>query len=121
MKNLLTSALMFCLFAASAPAETVRGWLACDRCTAGRARNGIFTANNPECAKQCIAQGAKTVLVDSDHKRLLYVSNPDAAKPNIGDYVEIEGALDSTANTLQIQSMKMLEQGVSKCGRKGRH
>jgi len=112
---------MLCLLSASAPAETIRGWLACDRCTVGRAKNGIFTANNPECARKCIAEGAKTVLIDSDHKRLLYLSNSDAAKPNIGDYVEIQGSLDSSANTVQIQSMKMLEQGVSKCGRKAPH
>jgi hypothetical protein len=109
------------LGAVSAPAETIRGWLACDRCTLGRIRDGNFTPNNPECARQCIAQGAKTVLIDGGHKRFFYVANPEAANPNIGNYVEIEGSLDAASNAVHIDSLKLLEKGVASCSRKRTH
>jgi len=119
--SVLTCATLLNVFTATAAATTLRGWIADEPCASGRANGGIFTGTNPECAKDCIAKGAKTVLVDSDNKRLLVVDNPAAAKENIGDYVEVQGTLDSDAKVLHIDSLKLLEKGVAECDRKAHH
>ena len=55
------------------------------------------------------------VLLDSDHKRVLTIDNPDVAMENIGDYVEISGDLNEQAKTLRIGSLKLLEKGNVMC------
>jgi hypothetical protein len=96
----------------------VRGWLSDEACGGGRARNsGIYTGNNPICAKKCVREGKKMVLLDADHKRVLTIANPDTAMDNVGDYVEISGDVNAQAETLRIHSLKLLEKGRAMCGK----
>ena len=95
----------------------VRGWLSDDGCGGGRARSGIYTGTNPICAKKCVREGKKMVLLDSDHKRVLTIANPDAAMENVGDYVEISGDLNDQAKTLRVDSLKLLEKCRAMCGK----
>lgn len=92
---------------------TIQGWVSDEGCARGRANSGTFTGTNPECAKKCIASGAKMVLIVPDQRRLLIVANPSAAKANIGDFVEITGSVE--ARTVHIDSLKMLTKGVAMC------
>ena len=55
------------------------------------------------------------IFVDPDHKRLLVIANQEAAKQNIGDYVEITGELDKYGKTLQIAALKLIEKGRAMC------
>jgi hypothetical protein len=116
--------LAFSLFASgfsAAPRPTgssavvVRGWLSDEGCARGRASGGVYTGTNPDCAKQCVAQGKKIVLIDPVAKAILNIGNQDAARKNIGDYVEVTGTLDSQSQTLQIGSLKMLTKGKAMC------
>lgn len=93
----------------------LRGWLSDEGCAGGRASSGVYTGTNPDCAKRCVREGKKMVLVDPDHKRLLTIENPDAATERVGDYVEISGEVDDQAKTLRIDSMKLLEKGRAMC------
>lgn len=93
----------------------LRGWLSDEGCAGGRASGGLYTGTNPDCAKRCVREGKKIVLVDPDHKRLLTVENPDAATERVGDYVEISGDLNEQAKTLRIDSLKLLEKGRATC------
>jgi hypothetical protein len=93
----------------------IRGWLSDEGCASGRAKSGVFTGTNPDCAKKCVRTGKRIVLVDSDHKRLLVISNQAPAVENVGDYVEIRGDLDDHAGTLHIDSLKLLEKGRAMC------
>jgi hypothetical protein len=95
--------------------SVVRGWLADNGCASGRANGGTYTGTNPDCAKKCVSEGEKIVLVDADHKRLLIILNRDAAVERVGDYVEISGDLDEQSKTLHIDSVKLLEKGHSMC------
>ena len=95
--------------------SVVRGWLSDESCAGGRASSGTYTGTNPDCAKKCVHQGKKIVLVDPDHKRLLTIANQDAARERLGDYVEIKGDLDESARSLRIDSMKLLEKGRAMC------
>ena len=94
----------------------LRGWLSDEGCAGGRAHSGLYTGTNANCAKKCVREGKKVVLVDSDHKRLLTISNQNSATENVGDYVEIAGNLDEQAKTLHVTSMKLLEKGRAMCG-----
>jgi hypothetical protein len=96
--------------------SVIRGWLSDESCASGRAVSGDYTATNPECAKKCVHEGKRIVLIDPDHKRLLVVLNKDAAVERVGDYVEISGELDQQAGTLRIESMKLIEKGREMCG-----
>jgi hypothetical protein len=95
--------------------SVVRGWLSDEGCAGGRAQSGIYTGTNPDCAKKCVAEGKKIVLVDRDHKRLLVIVNQDAAKDRVGDYVEINGDLNQQDKTLRVDSVKLLEKGRAMC------
>jgi hypothetical protein len=95
--------------------SVVRGWLSDEACASGRANGGTYTGTNPDCAKKCVREGKRIVLVDPDHKRLLAILNGDAATERIGDYVEISGDLDEQARTLHVDSLQLLEKGRAMC------
>lgn len=93
----------------------MRGWLSDEGCAGGRASGGLYTGTNPDCAKKCVRDGKKIVLVDPEGKRLLVIANQDAATERVGDYVEISGDLDGQAKTLRIDSIKLIEKGRAMC------
>ena len=105
--------------------KAVRGWLSDEGCARGRASGGLYTGTNPDCAKECVSKGKKIVLVLTDEKQILNISNQDAARSNIGDQVEVTGNIDPSTQTLHIASLKMLERGRAQCSRPrsepGRH
>lgn len=93
----------------------IRGWLSDEGCAGGRASGGLYTGTNPDCAKKCVRDGKKIVLVDPEGKRLLAILNQEAATERVGDYVEITGEVDDQAKTLRVDSMKLLEKGRAMC------
>jgi hypothetical protein len=96
--------------------KTIKGWLSDEQCARGRASSGVFTGTNPRCAKECVAKGRKIVLIDPEAKRILTIQNQSVAQRNIGDYVEVQGALNST-NSFHIDVLKKLSPGVAACER----
>ncbi len=127
MKNLPNFRAVLLLFAVAlvpvvasrnvrAGGATIKGWISDEGCARGRANGGTFTGTNPDCAKKCIAQGAKMVLIVPDQRVLLTVANPEAAKANIGDFVEVTGSVEARTKTLHIDSLKMLTKGAAMCG-----
>ena len=68
------------------------------------------------CAKECVAAGKKIVLIDPDNKRVLTIENQDAARRNVGDYVEIAGAIDPATTMLHVDSLKFLDKNRAMCG-----
>lgn len=93
----------------------VRGWLSDESCARGRASSGKFTGTNPDCAKKCVHEGKRIVLIDPDQKRLLIILNRDSAMEYVGDYVEIKGNLDAQTKTLRVDSIRLLEKGSAMC------
>lgn len=89
--------------------ETIRGWLSDEHCSRSKARDGKYTAPNPDCAKECVAKGGKIVLVDPTQKRVLLLTNQARAMKNLGDYVEVTGEVDAEAQTIRCDSIKFLE------------
>lgn len=100
---------------AQAQSATMRGWLTDEACARGRANSGKFTGGNPDCARKCVAKGEKIVLAVPEEKKLLLVANPELAKSNVGNYVEIAGAINAQAQTVEIKSVTLLEEGRATC------
>ncbi|MGC1106195.1 MAG: hypothetical protein WA876_06630 [Candidatus Acidiferrales bacterium] len=100
---------------AKADGTVIKGWVSDKGCAAGRANGGTFTGTNPDCAKKCIASGAKMVLIVPDQRTLLTIDNPSAAKSNIGDYVEVIGNVEPKTKTLHIKALKMITKGKAMC------
>ena len=106
------------LFAQDNTTQTpMRGWLSDENCARGRANGGVYTGTNPDCAKQCVAKGAKIVLIVPDQKQIFFVSNPEQVTNDIGDYVEVTGVLDAKAKTIRVASLKMITRGSASCAR----
>ena len=114
---LVTACLASTAVMPGAQVTQVRGWLSDEQCARGRASGGVYTGTNPDCAKQCVAKGAKIVLIVPDQKQLLTVANQDAARKNIGDYVDVTGDIDQQSKTLHIDSLTMITQGRANCDR----
>jgi hypothetical protein len=98
--------------------EVLRGWLSDEGCAKGRASSTVFTGTNPDCAKKCVGEGKKIVLVDPEGKRVLVLDNQEIGKSHIGDYVETAGEVDSRAMTIHADSLKFLEKGAAMCDAK---
>jgi len=113
----LVLCLLFCWTASAqtvAPkSETLKGWISDEQCARSQARQGVYKGTNPDCVRDCVARGKKVVLIDPTGKRILVIANPDAAMTNLGDYVEIKGAVNAEAGTLQIDSIQLLKKGKS--------
>jgi hypothetical protein len=95
--------------------QGLRGWISDEGCARGRASGGVYTGTNPQCAKDCIAKGAKAVLIVPDQKMIYVVSNPDAVRAQIGNYVEITGAVDPETASVRVDSLKMITEGRAQC------
>lgn len=111
--------IVLALLLAQAAAEppTLRGWLSDESCARARADSGTYTGTNPDCAKRCVSQGKKIVLIDPSARRVLAIENQEAARGNIGDEVEIAGSVDSNKNALHIDSIKLVAHGAAMCSR----
>jgi len=112
---LLSFALPATRGATGSPNKVVRGWLSDEGCARGRADGGVYTGTNPDCARRCVAQGKRIVLIVPDEKRVLDIANQDAARENIGDEVQVTGTIDPENRALHIDSLKMLSPGRAMC------
>jgi hypothetical protein len=88
-------------------ATTVKGWVTDAKCGVKGAHAGA-----EECARKCISQGEKTVVVTDNDKQVLYVDNPDALKEHIGHHVAVQGTVEG--NKLHVNSAEMAEAETQK-------
>jgi hypothetical protein len=110
----LLAATLLCLPSGFPQTKTpLRGWLTDEGCARGRANGDNYSGGNPDCARRCVAEGKRIVLALPEEKMLLVVANPEVAKDNVGNYVEVDGAVD--ADSIRIRSVKMLQEGVASC------
>ncbi|HEY1339503.1 MAG TPA: hypothetical protein VGF59_18445 [Bryobacteraceae bacterium] len=104
--------------AASEPTTGVRtGFFADEGCARGRANSGLYTETNPDCARKCIEKGSPAVFVDTQGKALYLVKDYAGAKDDLGYRVEVTGAVDESAKTITVKSVKRLEFVGAHCDR----
>ena len=85
----------------------VSGWVSDDKCGA-KGDN----ASHADCAKKCVDNGAKIVVVSDKDKSIINVDNQDALKDHLGHHVRITGTMDN--GTLHVDNVKMLGHARSK-------
>jgi hypothetical protein len=100
---------------ASAAEVTTKGWFADEGCARGRAKSGIYAANNPECALKCVKGGAKLVFISEDQKAIWVVDNPEENVGHIGEYVSMRGTLDDDAKTVKVASVTFIDKVRPSC------
>jgi hypothetical protein len=93
------------------------GWVSDERCARGRAQGDdpVYTGTNPDCARRCVREGRKIVLIVPDQKRILDIENQDAVRDRIGDYVEVSGHMDIQKHILHVSSIKLITEGRPMC------
>lgn len=81
--------------------QTVNGYVTDSGCGVKGA-----SASHADCAKKCLAKGAKVVVVTDDDKKVLAVENPDALKGHEGHHVAVTGHING--DSIHVESLKML-------------
>jgi hypothetical protein len=86
-------------FAGAQTAKThkLTGWIGDSKCGAS-----MHTA---DCVKSCVKSGQKAVFVDSKNK-VWAIDNTDAVQNYYGDKVRVVATVDTTNNSIHIDSVK---------------
>ncbi len=108
MKKILFATIgifLFSLFAMASPKiQTWNGWVSETSCGAKEAN-----AQHAGCAKKCIANGEKPVLVTDKDQKVVGIENPDALKDHAGEHVKVSGKMTSDG-TLHVDGVQPLGQ-----------
>jgi hypothetical protein len=83
--------------AQTAKAHKLTGWIGDSKCGA--------SMHTPACVKKCVDAGEKPVFVDSKNK-VWAIDNTDAVQDYYGDKVKVVATVDSTNNSIHIDSVK---------------
>jgi len=81
-------------------AENLTGWVADAMCAKDPAK--VASADHASCAKKCIADGSKPVLVVGD--KVYTVTNPDILVPHAGEKVTV--VADVKGDAVTVKSVK---------------
>jgi hypothetical protein len=97
---------------------TLTGWFSDLSCASGRAKSGVFTQTNPDCAKRCIEEGAPAAFISATEKAVFQVKDYSSVVADLGYQVEVVGAIDDAGKTITVKSVRRLSsyQGPS-CSR----
>jgi hypothetical protein len=110
----LRFALLFCAIARAQSQDarqvTWTGWFADDRCARARLTAPVLTKTNPDCAKACLEKGAAPVFISEQAHAVFAVKNYAAIAENIGYHLEVSGAVDESAKTMSIESVKRISE-----------
>ena len=81
-------------WAVASPATTSwDGWISDSKCAA-RGTN----AAHAQCAKKCIENGEKPVLVSDKEQEVVAIDNPSAVSGHEGQHVKVTGTLTATGS-----------------------
>jgi len=114
MKSLLLLVLL--TGTAFAADQTYVGWVSDSGCARARASVGTFTATNPDCARECVKQGKKIVLISQEHKIVFAVDNPTLLQAHVGNKVSVS-ASPAGPHSLHISKVISSEASNPECER----
>jgi hypothetical protein len=109
--------LLTCAEPALAEAVKLRGWFACEKCTASRVAKGDLRPSNPVCSRECIDKGSAEVFISEHGKELLKVRGYTSVKEDLGYHLEVSGHIDPVSKTLSIETVKRLAYEGASCSR----
>lgn len=93
-----------------------KGWFADEKCSTQRIQNGRTGPPSQACTQECIRKGVKVVFIDEQTGKLYRVDNPKPTRGLESDYVEMSGTLNAGTKTAHVDSVRVLEKYVAKCG-----
>jgi hypothetical protein len=96
--------------------ETYVGWVSDSGCASARASVGTYTGTNPDCARRCVKEGKKIVLISQERKTVFTIENPEALRSEIGNKVRVS-ATAAGKNSLHINKITSSEKSNPKCER----
>lgn len=102
--------------AAFAADTTYEGWVSDSGCAMARASGGKFTATNPDCARRCVKDGKKIVLISQDLKTVFTIDNPEALRSEVGNKVRLS-ATSAGRNSLHVNKVMFSERSNPECER----
>jgi hypothetical protein len=96
--------------------ETYVGWVSDSGCALARASAGKYTATNPECARRCVKEGKKIVLISQELKNVFVIENPEALKSEVGNKVRVSASATGK-NSLHVNKLMTSEKSNPECER----
>lgn len=114
MKSLLLLVLL--TGTAFAADQTYVGWVSDSGCARVRASAGAFTATNPDCARQCVREGKKIVLISPEMKSVFAIDNPEILQAQVGNKVSVS-ASSAGRHSLHINKVISSEESNPECER----
>ena len=108
--------LLFVTCFAFASDNVYTGWVSDSGCARARASSGKYTATNPDCARRCVKEGKKVVLIDPDTKTVFSIENPAVLKSQVGNKVRVYGTRTG-ARLLRVEKVEFLEKTSPECER----
>jgi hypothetical protein len=105
-KVLLVIGLYLCSMTVLAAAKDMSwsGWVSDSKCGAKGAN-----AEHAACAKKCIGEGAKPVLVTDKDMKVVAIDNPDSVMAHLAHHVEVTGTMNADGS-IHVDKVKMLAQ-----------
>jgi len=102
------------------PAKPVTwtGWFSNLDCAASRAKAGIFTETNPDCAEQSIRKGQPAVFISEQAKAIFLVKDYPSVIDDLGYHLEVQARVSADSKSLTIVSLKRLEYQGMACSRR---
>ena len=110
--------LLLAVFAPSAFAadQTYVGWVSDSGCALARASAGAHTATNPDCARRCVKEGKKVVLISQERKAVFMIENPEVLRSEVGNKVSVSASAAGN-NSLHINKVMSSEKSNPECER----
>ena len=120
---LKANVIAICLICSAFPAAgedrrvTWTGWFSDQKCASARAGAGVFTATNPDCARNCIRAGAPAVFISEQAKAVLKIKGYAGALDDLGYHLEIQGNVNPAGDEIEITIVKRLDYTGAACSR----
>ena len=105
-KVLLVIGLYLCSMTVLAAAKDMSwsGWVSDSKCGAAGAK-----ASHADCAKKCIGEGKKPVLVTDKDQKVVPIDNPDSVMDHLAHHVEVTGTMNADGS-IHVDKVTMLSQ-----------
>ena len=98
-----------------AQARDYEGWVSDSDCSLARASGGQYTGTSPECARRCLKEGRRMVLIIPGTKTILAAENPQTLVSQVGNKVRLSGMIVGTR--LHVNQVQLIEENRSECER----
>jgi len=115
---LLGLAVMWSTGAVRPPQPSVRtmtGWFSDQRCAREPKADEAVRPNGTSCVKECLLKGATPVFLSEQTNTIYKVLDHPRVADDVGYQVEVKVAVDESAKTVSIRSVKRLAEVTPMC------